>query len=186
MSISILTDAAATRGHLLALGMVPRAALEDGVVSRAELQNDPLWECDPLTDSWHKRTPEFFAARAAAEERLPGERDAAQIALGVALLELAGQLPPQADGPCTAVGPHGQLYETITSFDEWMLPAHRTPGEAIAEWRRRLLAYATSPGDTLWWRGRPEVDYRIPFGATEPRWGVWSRLAIGDGTSDPR
>jgi hypothetical protein len=181
-----LTEA---REAMLASGVVSRMAVADGLVDLATLKADPLWEQDFITDNWIRRTPEFFAARAIAEEALPGQREAAEIALHLTLLELAKDLPPQEDGPSFAYVPNVGGYHEVCSFDmnaSLSVSAiedgrHRTSGEAIAEWRRRMLVFATQySGDTLWWRERPEICGRVFFGHAEATWRVYSRLLIGN------
>lgn len=179
----------ALRKATLASGFVTRTAVADGLVDLATLKADPLWEQDFITDNWIRRTPEFFAARAITEEALSAQREAAEIALHLTLLGLAKDLPPQEDGPQFAYVPNVGGYEEVCSYDlgatcedfvtrcSW----HNTSGEAMAEWRRRLLSYAaTRTGDTLWWRERPEIVGRIFFGRTETLWAVYSRLLIGN------
>jgi hypothetical protein len=182
-------DAAVDSGEVPG-ATIMRMAVKDGFADIEALKADPLWEQDFITDNWVRRTPEYFAARAIAEEALPAQREAAQIALGVALLELAKDLPPQEDGPRFAYVPNVGGYHEVCSFDLdgaslqslalktlW----HRTSCEAVAEWRKRLLAYAaTRSGDLLWWRERPEIEGRVPFGKTETAWRVYSRLLIGN------
>lgn len=162
----------------IASGVVGWAVIQDGVVSLKELEIDPFWECDPLTGNWHRRTPEFYAARALAEDALPGQVEAAEVALGVAWLGLT--LPEQMDGPPIMIAPNGLTYEVIASYDAGEDTTHQTSGEAIRAWRERLMAYAAShEGDTLWWRQRPEIKARIRFGDTTPSWFVYCRLMIG-------
>lgn len=173
-----LTEA---REATLASGVVSRMAVADGLVDLATLKADPLWEQDFITDNWIRRTPEFFAARAIAEEALPGQREAAEIALHLTLLELAKDLPPQEDGPSFSYVPNVGGYHELCSYDPGERAPHRTSGDAIAEWRRRMAVFITQyPGDTLWWRERPEIDGRIFFGDTEASWRVYSRLLIGN------
>lgn len=172
----------------LAVGCVTRTLIEDNVVDLAILKSDPMWEMDPVTENWLRRTPEFFAARGEAEERLTAEREAAKIALGVTLLELERDLPSQADGPRSTlfyVGDYIVTYAVIASFDPGIYPSHRSSGDAIREWRQRLMAFVgKASGDTLWWRCRPEIDGRVTFGDTHATWYVYSRLAIGSGTPE--
>lgn len=182
-------EIAESREDMLASCIVTRMAVRDGLVDLAALKADPLWERDFLTDNWVRRTPEFFAARAIAEEALPGQREAAGIALHLTLLELAKDLPPQEDGPSFAYVPNVSGYHEVCSFDmnaSLSVSAieagrHRTSSEAIAEWRHRMLVFATQySGDTLWWRERPEIAGHIFFGYTEASWRVYSRLLIGN------
>lgn len=161
--------------------VVTRDAIKDGLVDLRVLEADPLWERDDFTENWFRRTTEFFAARVESEAALPAQREAAEIALGVALLELAKELPPQEDGP-----PHAYIsgvgrYETICSDDSATIGVRRTSRESVSEWRRRLLAYAaTSRGDIVWWRKRPTIAACVLFGETEPSWVVHARLVIGN------
>lgn len=166
---------------MFANGTVTRMAVADGLVDIATLKADPLWEQDFTTDNWVRRTPEFFVARAIAEEALPGQREAAEIALNISLLELVKDLPPQKDGPSFAYVPNVGGYHEVCSYDLGERAPHHTSGEAIAEWRRRIAGFITQyPGDTLWWRERPEIAGHIHFGDTRTSWRVYSRLLIGN------
>ena len=177
-------DTTELRDRALSSGFVQRELIRDGIVDIKALSADPSWEMDIQTGGWFRRSPEFCAARAETEAALPDQRAAAEIALGVAMRELAADLPPQDDGPVETVAPTRQLYDMVASWDNGCKPVHITSGEAIQEWRRRLLTYvSTSHGDILWWRYRPEIDAPIPFGETKARWAVYSRLAIGDPVS---
>ena len=177
-------DVAALRDQAMAIGVVQRELIEDKIVDLETLKVDPLWEEDFMSCCWVRRAPEFFAARAETEAALPEQRAAAEIALGVAMRELAADLPPQEDGPCQSVSPAGELYAVVRAWDCGSMSTHSTSGEAIQEWRRRLLVYVSvCRGDILWWRNRPEIDAQIPFGETKARWAVYSRLAIGDPVS---
>lgn len=173
---------------MVAGGFVTRHAIQDGLVNKLMLLADPLWEQDFITNNWIKRTPEFMAARVEAEERLPAQCEAAVIALGVAMLALEAILPHQEDGP-----PHAAIcgiggYDEVVSWDYdaslrdySFAGAHKSSGDAIKEWRDRMLAYrASHDGDTLWWRWRPEIEGQIPFGESEARWRVYSRFVIGN------
>jgi hypothetical protein len=151
----------------------------------AELQADPLWERDLCTGMWHKRTLEFIAERAESLEALVQQRKDAEITLAVAIISLEPDLPPQEFGPRCAIALNGVPYDVIASEIhpgegmEWK--GHSTPAAAIAAWKRALLEYVvTHSGDVLWWRIKPEIDCRIPFGETQPRWLVYSRLTIGN------
>lgn len=166
---------------LLASGVVRRCQIIDGLVSRAELQADPLWECDWMTDTWHKRTLEFMVARAETEAELPSLLEAARIALGVALLALEPELPSQADGHHGPVGPTGTLYEEVCSAGPWENVTYVSSREAIEAWRAKISTYASAQTKeaTLWWSVRPEINARVPFSQTGASWYVYSRLVIG-------
>lgn len=160
--------------------VVTRNAILDNLVDLDSLKADPLWQRDPITDNWVWRPAEFYAARAIAEEALPAQKEAAEIALGVALLELAKELPPQEDGPrynfISGVGE----YAVICSANQGEYWSHKTSGAALAEWKRRLLEYVTThPGDVLWWRIRPEIAGQIRFGESEASWAVYGRMLVG-------
>ena len=162
---------------------VSRENIGDGIISLAELQADPLWEQDDVTDCWHRRTPEFFTAQAAVREALVRQQKDAEIALAAALIGLEADLPPQVDGGVSAWAPDGTHYVVIASAEHCKgeeMKRCRTSAEAIANWKRALLEYAaTHTGDVLWWRYRPEIRGDVPFGRTEAAWIVYSRLAIG-------
>ena len=159
-----------------------------GLVDLASLRSDPLWEQDFITSNWVWHPPEYFAARAEVEEGLPAQREAAEIALHLALIGLEGKLPTQVDGPPFAYIPDVGAYEEIVSWDHHILGdihsfsgKHATSSEAIAAWKSKLLAKAAQcGGDTLWWRTKPEIDGRIPFGESVAQWRVYSRLLIGN------
>jgi hypothetical protein len=160
---------------------VTRAMIQDGLADPALLESDPFWECDPMTANWFKRTTEFFAARGLAEQELAALGDAPKIALAAELLSLEAYLPPSEDSPAQRFAPNGLDYVTVCSTDVWSTEGHATPKEAIDEWRRRLLVFvAERPAAELtWWRDKPEIEGRVPFGQTSARWLVYSRLMVG-------
>lgn len=173
-----------TREQALASGVVLRVHIVDGIVSLADLKVDGLWEEDPVTSTYHKRTPEFFLARAETEEALVQQQKDAEIALAAAMISLEGDLPPQRDGKWSAIADNWQPYATVASEH---IPVGcraqgcKTSAEAIVAWKRAILGYAaTRRGDVLWWRIPPEILGRVDFGETEARWIVYSRLMIGN------
>lgn len=177
---SVAASIAACRENALAEGFVSLEMIQDRIFTVGELQADPLWERDLLMHGWHRRTHDFYLARAEAEARRHDLRGTAEISLNLAMLEMVPELLPQNDGPpyqwIAGVG----SYETIASRDKESLSGHSTPGEAIQEWRRRLLAYVQDhPGEVLWWRSRPEIESWVPFGQTEAIWVVWCRALVG-------
>jgi hypothetical protein len=120
------------------------------------------------------------------------DRNAAQIALSASLLRLERDLPVQQDGPPTAIAPNGKPYVLLEPEQPYLGAMHAdhwsrhrfqrypTSGEAIAGWLRKLLDYAASnPGDTLWWRNRPEIVGHQHHSAKCASWFVYSRLMIG-------
>lgn len=169
-------------------GVVTREMILDNIVHEPDLEGDPLWDKDPITANWFRRTPEFIKARAYASEALVQQRKDAEIALAAVLISLEPELPPQQDGTPCAIAPNGLPYVLITrELDEWRgrddderFHRHPTFAEAIAVWKREISEFVAShPGDTLWWRCRPEISGDIKFGDTEARWLVYSRLMIG-------
>lgn len=168
---------------------VSREMVLDNVVERALLECDPLWEKDPVVGDWHKRTPEFVAQRCESEKTLSAEIEIAESALALTLLDLGKNLPTQENAwnlQAWACNKHkSPPYETITSFSEVGVWLHLDSKSAINVWRSRLLSYAaTHSGDVLWWRIRPEISGKIPFGNAEAVWAVYSRLFIGPRTTE--
>lgn len=161
--------------------IITRAAVRDGLIDIKKLKDDPRWEQDFITDNWIRFSEEVAASRAAAEAGLPAQQDAAEIALGVALLDLESELPHQERGPrYTAIGGVG-AYQEICSWDMGVESNHYTSGEAIREWRERLLASVRScKGDTLWWREPPEIKGAVRGLDNGATWYVYSRLLIGN------
>lgn len=171
---------------ILATGIVRRSQILDGLVSIERLRKDPSWEKDFALDCWVRRSPEFFAARNAAMAALVQQQADAEIALARAIIDLEQRLPPQRDGVKRAIAETGQPYVTVVSgrVGRWegeVLPGYATSAEAILTWRTALLGYAAeNPGDTLWWRIRPEIDGRVRFGDSASSWVVYCRLLIGN------
>lgn len=178
-----------TREQALASGCVLREQIIDGIVSLADLEADILWDKDPETANWHKRTPEFCAARAETLAAAFQQQKDAEIALAAAMISLEADLPPQRDGKPLAIADNYQPYDVVAS--EYRNPGERwiglaTSAAAIAAWKRAMLEHAaTHKGDVLWWRTRPEVRGQVGFGETTARWIVYSRLMIGNEADTP-
>jgi hypothetical protein len=164
--------------------VLTREALNGGGITHDEIRAAP-WECDCTTGNYIKRAPEFFVARAEAEEALVQQRKDAEIILASAMLSLEPDLPTQIDAVPLAVAANGAAHAIVASEPKvegggWA-GLSRTPAAAVAAYKRALLSFvAKHTGDTLWWRIRPEIDALIHTGETQPYWIVYSRLTIGN------
>lgn len=166
-------DQTAGAGHY----HVTREQIEDGVVDIAVLRADPMWEHCPVTRDWHRRTPEFIASRAMNRAELPDQLRAAEIALARVLIDLELSLPTQVDGRPWASAEDGYPYIKI---DAATMGGPRPSAATITKWLTRLAEYnAVTPGDTLWWRTRPQITAEIDFPYSTPTWRVWCRLRKG-------
>lgn len=188
--MSEAADPIRIREKVLRLGFVTREMILDHIVPLSEMTASPLWEEDPVTMNWYLRTPEFLAERAAAQDELPALQAAAEIALNAVVIKLADETLPQADGPpCDGIAGVGR-YVTLTSYNLGEVPYtyHLTSAEAIAEWKRRFLAYlADHPSaERMWWRIRPTIQSRISFGETRGDWMVYSRVLAGPAELPPQ
>ena len=101
----------------------------------------------------------------------------AALRLAIAALPLPTH---QTDGPAAALSQAGHRYREIVSWTGIAKPGqpgHSTWDAAIAEWRRRIEAYAARKhGNCVIWRERPEVNGRMCRG--HAWWRVYSRLVI--------
>jgi len=194
MRDKVETTRSAKIADAFASGCVSRELFLDLNITQAELDASGHWEKDFLTGAYHKRTPEFIAALASTKEALVQQRKDAEITLAMAVISLEGHLPPQQDGPPGRTAPNGEPYVLVCSWDieearrignDKFDYAHKTSSEAIAAWKHAAFEHAqTHQGDVLWWRTRPEIRGEIPFGSTEARWYVYSRLMIGTASID--
>lgn len=162
--------------------VITRMMVQDGLALKEELEADPNWDRDVITDNWFKRTPEYWAARGLAELAIAEQQPFAEIALQAAVNETIGSWPRELaclDGERGPIAPDKGRYEEIVSWR--IFEECETSGDAIEQWKDQLILYLSQhPGDTLWWRERPEILGDVPFGSTKPRWRVYARLRVGD------
>ena len=74
--------------------IVTREMILDGLALKAELEADPNWDRDFVTDNWIKRTPEYWAARGLAELAVAEQQPFAEIALQSTVTEIISRYWP--------------------------------------------------------------------------------------------